>query len=187
VCIIGGKTLFGNQKGKTNVTTTARRTPATKDTAVTILTSGCHFTGKLYCRGSSRIGGKIEGEIISEGLLIIEEGASIAANITADEAVIQGTVKGKLRAKTRVELAPTCKFEGDILTPSLIVYEGAQFNGRSQMVSTKGEVTGGKVIEPAFGSTNNKVPELRADPDMGDEREPDVAMMKLDELSTQPV
>ncbi len=101
--------------------------------AVTILTSGCHFTGKLYCRGSSRIAGKIEGQIISEGFLVIEDEASITAEIKADEAVIQGKVQGKLHATSRVELCAASQFEGDIMTPVLVVREGAQFNGHTQM------------------------------------------------------
>lgn len=120
------------------------------ESAVTILTPGCHFDGKLYCRGSSRIGGKIEGEIISEGLLIIEEEAQIIAKIKADEAVLQGEVKGRLEAAARVTLTATCKFEGDIVTPSLIVQEGAQFNGFTSMQPTptaEQEISTGPVVE----------------------------------------
>jgi len=114
--------------------------------AVTILTSGCQFSGKLYCRGSSRIGGKIEGQLISEGLLIIEDGAHVAAEIKAEEAIIQGYVQGKLHATGRVELAATSRFNGDIATPTLIVREGAQFNGQSTMLKPNeaGDVTSGK-------------------------------------------
>jgi cytoskeletal protein CcmA (bactofilin family) len=118
----------------------------TRETAVTILTSGCHFNGKLYCRGSSRIGGKIEGEIISEGLLIIEEGATILAEVKAEEAIIQGFVRGKIEAKGRVELCNTSRFEGDISSPTLIVHEGAQFNGRSKVIAAQ-KVEGGRVAD----------------------------------------
>lgn len=121
--------MFGNQKDQKK----KRATSALRDSAVTILTSGCHFNGRLLCRGSSRIGGKIEGEVVSEGLLIIEENAIIRADIKAEEAVIQGQVKGKLEAMGRVELCVTAQFEGDISTPVLVVNEGAQFNGRSSM------------------------------------------------------
>lgn len=113
---------------------TIKKGATSRDSAVTILTSGCHFEGKLYCRGSSRIAGRIEGRIISEGLLIIEDDAQITADIVADEAVIQGNVQGKLEAKTRLELASTSNFNGDISTPVLIVHEGARFNGRSTMI-----------------------------------------------------
>ncbi len=101
--------------------------------SVTILTPGCHFSGKLYCRGSSRIGGKVDGEIVSEGLLIIEEEAMINCHIIADEAIIQGHVKGRLESTKKVELASACVFEGEIVTPVLIIHEGATFNGTSSM------------------------------------------------------
>jgi len=104
-----------------------------KESAVTILTSGCEFNGKLYCRGSSRIGGKVEGKIISDGILIIEEGATIKAEIKAEEVIIQGDVQGSLEANTRVELTESSRFHGDIITPIFIIREGAQFNGRSSM------------------------------------------------------
>ncbi len=110
-----------------------KRAPANYESSVTILTPGCHFNGKLFCRGASRIGGRIEGEIISEGMLVIEEEALVTADIRADEAVIQGTVEGKISATGRVELSATCHFTGDIFSPSLIIHDGAQFNGRSTM------------------------------------------------------
>ncbi|MBC7660294.1 MAG: polymer-forming cytoskeletal protein [Chitinophagaceae bacterium] len=104
-----------------------------KDFAVTIITGGCHFSGKLYCKGSTRIGGKVEGEIISEGLLIVEEGAIINAECHVEDIVIQGHFKGTLEASGKVELSSSCTFEGDINTGSLVIQEGAQFNGRTKM------------------------------------------------------
>lgn len=120
--------------GSKNQGAKARRTSHPKDSnAVTILTSGCHFNGKLYTKGASRIGGKIEGSIVSEGLLVVEEEAEINAEIKAEEVIIQGRVCGKLVASGRVELCQTAEFEGDIATSSLIIREGAQFNGRATM------------------------------------------------------
>lgn len=108
--------------------------------AVTILTSGCHFSGKLYCRGSSRIGGKIEGQIISEGLLIVEEEAVITAEVKAEDVIIQGTVHGKVVATGRVELTASSRVDGDISTPVLIIREGAQFNGKANMAKAQDTV-----------------------------------------------
>lgn len=115
-----------------------------KDYAVTILTGGCHFAGKMFCRGSTRVGGKVEGEIISEGLLIIEEEAVVNADITCDEIVLQGTITGTVSAKTRVEMSRTCKFSGDVVSPSLVIEEGAKFSGRSTMGEPEASVSGGK-------------------------------------------
>ncbi|MGE0171448.1 MAG: polymer-forming cytoskeletal protein [Oligoflexales bacterium] len=138
---------------------------------VTILTKGCEFNGKLFCRGSTRIGGKVEGEIVSEGLLIIEEHASIRANIKADEIVVQGRVNGKVEARTRVELCPSATFEGDVMTPILVVKEGAHFDGRSQMIPAEVQQTGttqqirrekhNKQSEPKISALDNS-PEVAA-------------------------
>lgn len=130
---------------KNNNPRAKRRGAGFHESAVTILTPGCHFNGKLYCKGSSRIGGRIEGEIISEGLLIIEEEAIITAKIQAEEAVIQGQVKGQLEATSRVELTSTSRFDGDVITPSLVINEGAIFNGNTTMKSLDREE---KIVNP---------------------------------------
>ena len=107
---------------------------------ITIITAGCYFHGKLFCRGVSRIGGSIEGEIVAEGILIIEEDAVIKADIKAAEVVIQGKVEGALHAETRVELISTGSFRGELVTPNLHMEEGAQLNATTIMVSKKAPV-----------------------------------------------
>ncbi len=125
-------TFFSGDK-RVGASAGKRRGANLQESAVTILTSGCHFSGKLYCKGSSRIGGRIEGEIISEGLLIIEEGATIHANVKAEETILHVRFNGRLEASVKVEFAETASFEGELQTPSLLVNEGAQFNGRVVM------------------------------------------------------
>jgi cytoskeletal protein CcmA (bactofilin family) len=130
--------MFNGSNGQK--TPTARRAaPARDANAVTILTSGCHFSGKMYCRGASRIGGKIEGQIVSEGLLVIEDEAVIDAEIKAEEVIIQGRVHGKLVASSRVELCASSHFEGEVTTPVLVVREGALFNGNATMARKDGQ------------------------------------------------
>ncbi len=120
-----------NQQKRTGLGTTKK--DQGRDYAVTIITSGCHFSGKLYCKGSTRIGGKVDGEIVSEGLLIIEEDAVISAEVKAEDIVIQGHFRGTVEASGKVELSSSCLYEGDIITATLVVQEGAQFNGRTTM------------------------------------------------------
>lgn len=122
--------VFGNQNENSKP---VKKAELVRDSAVTILTSGCHFKGKLYCRGSTRIGGRVEGDIISEGLLIIEEEALIQTGIKADDVIIQGRVEGTLEARGRVELCASCRYTGDIVTPVLVIREGASFNGSAKM------------------------------------------------------
>ena len=90
---------------------------------------------KIFCRGVNELG-SIEGEIVAEGILIIEEDAVIKADIKAAEVVIQGKVEG-LYAETRVELISTGSFRGELVTPNLHMEEGAQLNATTIMVSKK--------------------------------------------------
>ena len=101
--------------------------------AVTILTNGCHFSGKLYCKGSTRIAGRVDGQVHSEGFLVVEEDAVVTAETKGEDIVIQGQVIGKIIATSRVELCATSRVEGDIVTPRLVIKEGAQFNGHTTM------------------------------------------------------
>jgi cytoskeletal protein CcmA (bactofilin family) len=124
--------IFGDQNMIFKSQKTKENSPkSSNDYGITIITAGCHFKGKLHCKGSSRIAGTIEGELISEGMLVIEQGAVIKAEMNTEEVIVHGSITGSLHARKKVELASTSKFVGDIFTPSLIVEEGAKFDGRS--------------------------------------------------------
>lgn len=169
--------MFSNSNTSTQKNPTKKpRKPMGRDTAVTILTSGCHFNGKLYCRGSSRIGGRIEGQVVSEGLLIVEEEALITADVEAEEAIIQGKVQGSLKASGRVELSATSRFEGDIETPNLIINEGAKFNGRALMPIDKedGKDLKNPRIVSGSASLDSKSSDKSGHPDVAVLKVPDV-------------
>jgi cytoskeletal protein CcmA (bactofilin family) len=123
--------MFGSDKSTSQ--SQGKRGVTTKDPGVTILTSGCHFTGKLYCRGATRIGGTIEGQVIAEGLLVVENDAVVTGDVDAEDIVIHGRVEGKLEGRNRVEMCATADVAADISTPSLVVHDGAMFNGKTSM------------------------------------------------------
>ncbi len=123
--------MFGNDKNQ--VAANKRVQPATKDNGVTILTAGCHFAGKLYCKGATRIGGTIEGEIVAEGILIVEVDAVVNALVRAEEVVVHGRLEGSLTVQRRIEICSTADVQAEITTPNLVVHEGAIFNGRTSM------------------------------------------------------
>jgi len=101
--------------------------------SVSILTSECHFHGRMICKGISRIGGTIHGEIQSEGMLIIEAGAHVEAMVQADEVVVQGSLKGNVTISNRIEFTSTGTFMGKLETPNLYVIDGAKLNGQLSM------------------------------------------------------
>lgn len=131
--------MFGNEKNQNK-----KSHSGPKDGGVTILTAGCHFAGKLYCKGATRIGGTIEGEVVAEGLLIIEEDAVINATVKAEEIVVHGRVDGNLSVLRKIEMCATSDVHADVSTPNLVVHEGALFNGRTIMKKASSSTSSGK-------------------------------------------
>ncbi|HKX11830.1 MAG TPA: polymer-forming cytoskeletal protein [bacterium] len=99
----------------------------------TVLDKGAEFEGKLTFEGKVQINGKFRGEIFSEGVLLIGEGAEVDARIEIDTIIIQGNVTGNILAKSRIEMHPPAVVKGDIVSPGLVVSEGAVFEGNCSM------------------------------------------------------
>ena len=89
------------------------------------------ITGDIRFQGSGRLDGKVEGKINVDGTLILGEGAHISSEIEGGAIIVGGTVKGKILAREKVQLLKTSVVNCDISSPSLIIEEGAQFNGNA--------------------------------------------------------
>lgn len=102
-----------------------------------IIEEGCRFEGNLSFTGTVRIAGYVNGTIFSNDTLIVSEGAVINADINANIVVISGSVKGNIKATSRVEMRRPARFEGTVTSPSLIVEEGVIFHGITKMKDKK--------------------------------------------------
>jgi cytoskeletal protein CcmA (bactofilin family) len=99
----------------------------------TLLGRGAAFEGKLTFDGTVRIDGRFKGEVFSEDVLVIGEGAHVEAEIDIGEVIIQGTVVGNIKAKRSIEIHAPGRVKGDLHTPSLQIDKGVIFEGRSFM------------------------------------------------------
>jgi cytoskeletal protein CcmA (bactofilin family) len=107
----------------------------TGETLNALLGHGAEVNGKLHFEGTVRIDGTFTGEITTNDLLIIGEGAKIAANISCGSVVVSGEVTGNITASDSVELHKPARVMGDIATPSLTIDKGVVFDGSSKMES----------------------------------------------------
>jgi len=98
-----------------------------------LLGKGSEFEGKLTFEGTVRIDGKFSGEIHTNDVLVIGEGARVQAEINAGSVVINGEVQGNIRAKTSIELHPPAKVRGNLEAPSLSIDKGVMFEGTCKM------------------------------------------------------
>jgi cytoskeletal protein CcmA (bactofilin family) len=114
----------------------------------TLLGRGSEFEGKLTFEGTVRIDGKLSGEVFSEDVLVVGEGALVQAQIDVGEIIIQGTVIGNIRAKRGIEIRAPGRVKGDLTTPSLQVDKGVIFEGRSFMEGVAEQLAKGGMVRP---------------------------------------
>lgn len=81
-----------------------------------------------------RINGKFTGSLDFRGTLTTGESSEIEANISGDNIIIAGKVKGDVTAHQMLVLMPTAILRGSISTPKLNIVEGALFRGSCQMI-----------------------------------------------------
>src|SRR5438477_6201346 len=99
----------------------------------TLLGRGAAFEGKLTFEGTVRIDGRFKGEVFSDDVLVIGDGAQVEAQIDVGEVIIQGTVVGNITAKRSIEIHAPGRVKGDLHTPALQIDKGVIFEGRSFM------------------------------------------------------
>ena len=95
----------------------------------TAIDADTKFNGKLNCKESLRIDGRLKGELRCDNTVIIGEAAIVEATIHADAVVIFGEVKGDVFAIRKITLEASARMTGDLSTPGIVIEEGAKVRG----------------------------------------------------------
>ena len=99
-----------------------------------LLGAGTRYEGKLCFDGTVRIDGEFEGNVSSEGLLIVGDGGVVRGSIKVGTLIVRGgEVEADIEATELVELHASARVRGDIQTPALFVDKGASFDGSCVM------------------------------------------------------
>jgi cytoskeletal protein CcmA (bactofilin family) len=99
---------------------------------------GVRLEGKLSFSGTVRVDATFQGSIVTDGVLVVGEGAKVDAEISCGSVVVEGEVNGNIVASSAVELRPTSRLHGDVETPSLSIERGALFEGASRRPRSAG-------------------------------------------------
>lgn len=102
-------------------------------TVYSILAPGTKIKGDISSDTDLRLDGIMEGNIVSEGKVILGPNSSIIGNITCSNAEISGKVKGNVSAPEQLSLKSTSRIDGSITTSTLIIEAGAILNGTCKM------------------------------------------------------
>ena len=85
--------------------------------------------GKLLGVGRVRIEGRLEGEVVIQGVLTVGASARILAPVTADAVSVAGEIVGSVEALTLVEVHAGGRIDGDVKAPQVTIDEGGQVTG----------------------------------------------------------
>jgi cytoskeletal protein CcmA (bactofilin family) len=99
------------------------------------------FKGDLVFKGSFRIEGFFKGTITSDSLLVIGERGKVEADVKVGQLVINGEIRGHLQASDRIEIHNKGRVFGTVLTPRLIVEEGAHLEATCQTQAGGGQAS----------------------------------------------
>lgn len=106
---------------------------------------GTVVTGEANFKAMMRVDGHLSGRVSStSGTLIVGANGKVDANIEVAVAVIHGTINGDIIATQRLELGRAAKVNGNIQTPSLIIEQGAVFEGSCKMLQMSAAAEKGK-------------------------------------------
>jgi cytoskeletal protein CcmA (bactofilin family) len=112
--------MFGNKKASTTDIIDQVETVIGKDT---------QFKGTINAKGSVRIDGQFEGEVITTADVVVGDTGRITAQVKGRNALVAGVITGNCEISDKLELLSSGKIFGDIKVGTLIIGEGAVFKG----------------------------------------------------------
>jgi len=119
--------MFKKEENNT-VSASKNQTPS-----LTMISEGTSINGTINTKNDIRIAGKTDGELNTEGKLIVTSTGVVEGNINVKDADIAGKIDGELRVSNKLTLRQSAVVEGDIYTKTLIVEEGAEMVGACRM------------------------------------------------------
>jgi cytoskeletal protein CcmA (bactofilin family) len=112
------------------------------------LAADVEIKGSIKFTNELIIDGKVEGEIVSAGVLTVGENAEIRGEIKTKSVTVLGKVHGNITVDERCELKSRAVLMGDLKAARLVIEEGATFVGKSEVTPNKVAMKQPEVARP---------------------------------------
>ena len=103
----------------------------------TMIGNGAVVNGPISLKGGIIIYGTVYGDIQTDGPLRITISGKVFGNVQASDAHIGGSLKGDISVANKIVLGRKSEIIGDLLYSSLIIEDGAQFQGSCSVIGNK--------------------------------------------------
>jgi cytoskeletal protein CcmA (bactofilin family) len=88
------------------------------------------LVGDLVSEDNIRLRGRVEGNVMTSGTVVVEPGGEVRGDITAENLIVEGHVEGKVVIARKFELRPTGRMRGDIKASIVAIAEEGFLQGR---------------------------------------------------------
>ena len=95
----------------------------------TIIGKGSSITGNLRINGFVRLDGDINGNLETDGNIIIGDGARIKGDVKAKAVIVGGIVVGNILAQESIKLLSDSAVLGDVISRKVQIEDKATFHG----------------------------------------------------------
>jgi cytoskeletal protein CcmA (bactofilin family) len=102
-----------------------------------VLASDVEIKGTIKFESELIFDGKIDGEILSEGALVIGKNAEVRGEVKTKSVTVHGTVLGNITVTERAELKSSSQLTGDLTAARIVIEEGATFIGKSEVTPNR--------------------------------------------------
>lgn len=103
--------------------------------ALSLIDRHSAFDGTYRSSRDLRIEGQVKGTIECRGTLHVAQGAQVDAHVEAENIVVAGELSGEIVCRGRLQLMPTGRLRGKVSTQTLVINEGAIYEGQLEMMS----------------------------------------------------
>jgi len=120
------------------------------------ISAGLKINGEISGSSNLFIDGETQGKIrFVEARVTVGPNGKVQSDIEAREIVVEGTVRGNLKASERIQLGESSRVQGILETPRLGIEDGAKLRGKVHMARSTESRSNSGVEKP-----REKSPEL---------------------------
>lgn len=120
--------------------------------SISILDRFSNFDGTFHSSRDLRIEGQAKGTIECQGTLHIAQGAAIDAKVEAENITVAGDLDGQITCRGRLQILPSGRVRGTITTQTLVIHDGAFYEGQLAMSTPDRQLGSGRRARSASGN-----------------------------------
>jgi cytoskeletal protein CcmA (bactofilin family) len=100
------------------------------DDSTTLIDRDVTLIGDIVSEENIRLRGRVEGNVLTSGSVVVEPPGSVRGDITAENLIVEGSIEGKVVVARKFELRPTGRMRGDIRASVVAIAEESFLQGK---------------------------------------------------------